>query len=210
MKLFPSLLAAGVLAFAAGNAHASNADLLVTGSITPDACTMSLTNSGDVDLGILDISTMNAAAVNPLADQVVDVAIACSAPVKFATMATEDRPGTSYTAGNDYFGLNNAANGAPIGHYTIKAATGLADGTAATVISSLDVLAWSSPAGGVKVEHGTGAKYTAVGSAVSGPAAATNASWKLTISPTIAPIDTLALTGPQDIDGRMTLTVVYL
>lgn len=210
MKLFPSLLAAGALALAAGSVHASTADLAVTGSITPDACTLSLTNNGDVDLGMLDISTMNAATVNVLPDQVVDVVIACTAAVKFATIAEEDRPGTSYTAGNEYFGLNDAANGAPIGHYTIRAATGTIDASPATVISSTNVTAWTSPAGGVKVEHGTGAKYTAVGSTVSGPAAATNASWKLTISPTIAPIDSLALTGPQDIDGRMTLTVVYL
>jgi hypothetical protein len=171
---------------------------------------MSLTNGGDVDLGVLDISTMNASAINTLVDQMVDVTIQCTAPVKFATTAAEDRPGTSYTAGNEYFGLNNAGNGAPIGHYTIKAGTGLADDVVATVIGSIDALAWASSAGGVNVEHGTGAKFTAIGSAVSGPAAATKASWKLTISPTIAPINTLALTGPQDIDGRMTLTVVYL
>jgi type 1 fimbria pilin len=210
MKLRHTLLATAVLAIAAPAANAANADLTVTGTIVPGSCTLTLANNGNVDLGVIDLTTLNQSAVTDLADKTVAVDIVCSAATKFATEATENRPGTSYTAGDQYFGLGETSNSEKIGYYQIGVGNATADSVAATAIASTNLTTWAIPGGGVKVQHGAGTKYTSVGTAATGPATVTEASWDLTITPTIAPRDELALTGPEGIDGNMTLTIVYL
>lgn len=210
MNLHHTLLAAAILAIAAPAANAATADLSVVGTVVPGSCTLSLSNSGVVDLGAIDLATLNQASTTDLPTESVTVDIVCSAAGKFATMATENRPGTAYTAGDQYFGLGLTANSEKIGHYEIAVDSATADTVAATAIASTNVTTWAIPAGGVKVQHGAGSKYTAVGTAAAGPSTVTEASWVLTITPTIAPRDELLLTGPQMVDGNMTLDIVYL
>jgi type 1 fimbria pilin len=210
MKLHHTLLAVAVLSLAATSANARTADITVSGSIVPPACNIQLSNGGVVNLGQVDLATLDQTNPTDLAIQNVTVGISCTAAAKVATSVTEDRPGTSYTVGNDYFGLNNTASGNPIGHYRVFAEDGLADTVAATVIGSANGTAWSSPVGGVPVEHGAGRKFTSLGSTATGPAAAMALQWTLRIEPTIAPANSLAITGSQAIDGQMTLTLAYL
>jgi hypothetical protein len=209
MKLQLSLLAAAMLTLGAGTANANSADLTVTGTITPPACGISLTNGGAIDLGQIDLAMLSDVADTPLPDENLDVAITCTAAAKVVTSVTENRPGTASTVGDDNFGLGNTAGGNPIGFYKVFADNGLADTVAATVIASTNLSTWTTATGGTPVAH-TGSKYTAVGTTTGGPASATEVAWELRIEPTITSTTSLALTGPQGIDGRMTLELMYL
>jgi type 1 fimbria pilin len=210
MTLRHSLLAAAVLAIAAGQAQATTTNLAVTGSIVPTACIIALSNNGVVDIGQIDITKLSAVAENLLPSHTVDVTIGCSTATQIATVVTEERAGSATQTGNAYFGLGRTSSSAQIGHYTVRADSGKADSVDTPVIGAADVTTWTSPGGGVPVEHGAGNKYTAVGATATGPASARDVQWTLHITPTIAPTGSLALTGPEDVDGQMTLTLVYL
>ena len=207
MKLQLSLLSASLLFATASNA--ATVELKVQGTIVPPSCTISLSNNGAVDYGQVDLATLNDAP-NALPTKNVDVGIVCASAAKVATSVTEDRPGTSMTVGNAYFGLNNTSNNIAIGEYQVFAENGLADTVTATVISSANGATWISPTGGVPVEHGTGQKITSVGTTAGGPASATTSSWTLRIESTLNSTSNLAITGTESIDGQMTLTLMYL
>ena len=207
MNLQLPLLCAALLM--AGSASATTANFTVTGTITPPACTIGLSNGGAVNLGQIDLATLSAAAENPRPAQNVDVSIVCSAAAKIATSVTDDRAGTASAPDNANFGLSNTSAGNAIGYYKVFAENGVADSAPATVIGSTDATSWISPAGGVPVEHGN-AKYTSVGDTATGPATATTVGWTLRIEPTIASASSMAITRVETINGQMTLTLVYL
>jgi hypothetical protein len=210
MTFVRAFLAAAMLAAVAPVATAQTADLIVAGTITPPSCTLTLSNGGVVDLGQINLNTLDPLAVTDLAERTVSVSIACGGAVRFATLATENRAGTAYTPGDANFGLGNTSDGNPIGYYQLVVQTPLADSVASTSIVAATVGSWITPAGDIRVEHGTGNIYTAVGTSAAGPVAATTASWNLRVRPSIAPRDSLALTGTEPLDGSMTLEIVYL
>jgi type 1 fimbria pilin len=212
MKLRHSLLATTLLAALSSTAMAQrSADLTVIGTIVPGSCTLTLSNGGNVDLGQIDLAQLDPLVATALPAQNVAVSIACAAPMRFATTATENRPGTASATGDSFFGLGETSAGNPIGFYELRVASPTADGVAANAIASANATAWTVPAGGVKVEHGTGNTLTAVRTGASGgPSILTTATWNLQVHPTIAPSDSLALTASEYIDGSMTLDIVYL
>jgi type 1 fimbria pilin len=207
MKLYLPLLAAAI-AVATPVAQATTVDMRVIGTLTPPSCTIDLSNGGAINLGQIDLNTLNDAP-NTLPTETIDVMITCSAPAKVATSVTEDRPGTAMTAGDAYFGLGLTSSSAPIGQYQVFGENGLADTVATPVISSSNGATWIEPAGGTPVEHGAGRKLTAVGTAA-GPVAASDIKWTLRIEPTINATSSLGVTGNEAISGRMTLMLVYL
>ncbi len=214
MKLRYSFLAATMLVALSPIAMAqSTADLSVVGTIVPGSCTLTLSNGGNVDLGQIDLASLDPLAPTPLPERVVSVGIACAAATRFATQATENRTGTQFEAGASFFGLGETTGGNPIGSYELVVSNPKADGVAANAIASAaGSNLWTVPAGGVKVEHGAGNQIlTGVRTGASGgPTVMTSASWDLRVLPSIAPTDTLALTSMESIDGSMTLDIVYL
>jgi hypothetical protein len=203
------LIPAVLLMLATTPVIAQTTPFTVTGTIVPASCTINLTNNGAVNLGQVDVAILNQAAPTDLAVQNVTVSIACAAAARVATSVTEDRPGTSYSSGDAFFGLGMTSGNNPIGYYQVAATNGLANGVGANVIASTNGTTWTTAAT-VPVEHGAGRRYTAVGTTGGGPATTTTAEFTLAITPTIAPASSLALTGTENINGQMTLTIVYL
>ena len=209
MNMRRNLLASMLLLAIAPTAGASTANFTVSGTIVPPSCTVDLTNNGAVDLGQIDPATLNQASTTDLPVQNVTITISCAAAARVATSVTEDKAGTSYSAGDQYFGLGMTSGNNPIGYYQVAAGSGTANGVAASLIASTNGMSWTT-ATSVPVEHGAGRRFTAVGTTGAGPASTTTAVWTLAITPTIAPASSLALTGTEAIAGQMTLTVVYL
>lgn len=209
MNMRHTILASLLLVAIAPAADASTANFTVSGTIVPPSCTVDLTNNGAVNLGQIDPATLNQATTTDLPIQNVTITITCAAAARVATSVTEDKPGTSYSVGDQYFGLGMTTGNNPIGYYQVAAGSGTANGVAASVISSINGTSWTTAAT-VPVEHGAGRRFTAVGTSGGGPASTTTAVWTLGITPTIAPASSLALTGTESISGQMTLTVVYL
>lgn len=211
MNMRHKLTIAVLALVAAPVAGAATVDFEVKGTIVPPSCTIGLTNNGAIDLGQIDLATLNDAP-NPLPAENIDVTVSCAAAVKVATSVTEDRSGSSMTAGDSYFGLGMTAGAtpAPIGHYQVFGVNGLANTVAASVIGSQAGATWVTQAAGTPIEHGAGYKMTSVGTTAGGPTAITSAQWTMRIEPTLNSTSALALTGNQAIDGRMTLTLMYL
>lgn len=212
MKLRYSLLAIATLATLSPIVMAqSTADVSVVGSVVPGACALSLSNGGDVDMGQIDVASLNQVAPTPLPQKNVTVDIVCAAATRFATQATENKVGTQVEAGDSFFGLGLTSAGNAIGSYELVMSNPTADSAPANAIGSADLINWTVPAAGVKVEHGAGQRFTGVRTgATGGPSSMTTASWTLLVDASIAPSDTLALTKQESIDGSMTLDVVYL
>lgn len=56
--MFKQAMMASVVVLASAGVHAAGATLTVSGTITPEACTVSLGNNGNVDYGNLSVSTV--------------------------------------------------------------------------------------------------------------------------------------------------------
>lgn len=73
---------------------AAGVDVVVTGTIEPTACTLSLPGSATVDYDVIDPSTLNGTDYSVLLAKKIDIALSCDAPAKMGLTAVNGRPST--------------------------------------------------------------------------------------------------------------------
>lgn len=225
-----TVLALAVLATTSLPVMAESVDVRVIGTITPAACTPSLTGGGTIDYGAINPATLSSTAFTVLPEKQIDFSISCDAPAKVAIKAINGRPNTvagstegpsgTATAPVNVFGTANISvaglglDGADkIGGYGIRitAGTVTADSTAVDSIQrNADHTAWTAtPVGSIYAteiqRHST---WAATGTLT--PVAFENLTGKLGVQAYINKASELDLTKPVVLDGLTTIELLYL
>ncbi|WP_153787550.1 DUF1120 domain-containing protein [Pseudomonas sp. EMN2] len=195
---------------------ASSTDVSVTGTITPAACTPSLSGAGDFDFGKISAQDLNQDAITQFESGMQRLTIACSAPTRFALDGIDNRAGTAHLANAMYFGLG--LNGTEkIGGFRMGIQpTGLnADGaTDVTRMRSVNGSAWMPVTSGVVylASRGVGSPvlygFALQGASEPSPISTLSADLQVTMS--IVKATDLTLTNDISIDGAASIEVTYL
>jgi type 1 fimbria pilin len=90
-----NVTAIAALLIASGTAVAGpSATLQVKGTITPAACTPTLSNAGIVDFGVTSVGEFTADSDFRLTSKAVNLTVTCTAPTKLKFALTDNRDGT--------------------------------------------------------------------------------------------------------------------
>jgi hypothetical protein len=222
--------AAAMLMAATVTTHAAEtADLAVTGMIRPSACNATLSGGGTVNFGTISAQTLSSTAGTALPEQNVTLTINCDAPTTVGITTSYNRAGTVNAAARaaaatassasnapmHYFGLGSSG-GRTIGAYTLRFgaaqnAAATADGGAVRTLESGNRTTWTATTtSGTVVNDNT---YTTSWGA---PNTTTPSAYSTIVQPyvlytAIAPTSQLPeQTGPVDLDGLLTFSIVYL
>lgn len=206
-----SILTAALLFYGTSSAiAASSTDLTVKGTITPRACTPSLSGSGEVDLGKQSAGRLNPDMPTPLDPQTLQLAVSCDAATQFAIAPLDNKAGSAWDGSAD-FGLGLINTNEKLGKFSVEPGNVVADTVTAQAISSTD-------GGQTWVKHGVGGEPWDRNS-LWGTGAASDATTlipvkdltlDLKVSAEIAPSDGLDLSNEIPIDGFATLDIRYL
>ncbi|KJK15632.1 DUF1120 domain-containing protein [Pseudomonas sp. 2(2015)] len=209
-----SVLSLAVLiSLTTANAMAATTDLTVSGTITPAACTPTLSNGGQVEYGSLALTELEETSAGyQLPNKTLSFSIECSAPAAFALIANDNRRDSS-PANPWLFGLGTHQDQA-IGHFAMKwnYETLVIDGTQGYTIESHDNgNTWSNILDGVLYDAGRAPShlvgFSTTGSEL-GPAPATSVNLTMIVGGFIN--KDLTLNGAMELDGSATLEVKYL
>ncbi|GER10986.1 DUF1120 domain-containing protein [Variovorax boronicumulans] len=220
MKKIATLAAvASVVAvmFVPGQASAESAELRITGTITPTACTLVFTGGGVVDYGKIPAKSLSPTAQTNLPEKSIQLGMTCEAPVLFGFKVVDERAATAVTsletiaghAANKKFGLG-AVDGKKIGAYSLQLVSQTADdGPAVSLESGNGGATWV--AFGQIGLVGDGSKLV---SFLTGSGTAPNAHTSVTADiRVVTAIDkgsNLPLTQQIPLDGLSTFELVYL
>lgn len=213
--MFSKLALSAALMSSAVSAYAGNsADLTVTGSITPVACTPSFVGGGKVDYGNISPTTLNRDKVTFLDVKSVAYTITCDAPIAMATRWTDAREATlDPTVKRDSwarFGLGQAGK-VNIGGFRLTEASAdlLGDGKAADVLYSKDNgTTWAVASVQYNVPNGELVSYAAKGTKL--PTAYSTVAGQLNVMAVVAPSAGFDFASDIEFDGLATMEVVYL
>lgn len=219
-----SKVSAVALAMAAlatsGAAQAQTVDVSVIGTIIPEACTPTVSGGGVIDYGKISASTINQTDYTALPVKQESFSIQCTAPVKAAVTAVDNRASTmvpnilSILGGgftDDHnFGLGSVS-GANIGGYVMRVpyTSVQLDGVAGRTLASVDGgQTWATSGGAIRHAAGTLSAWDD-GSSLT-PIAFTNMTGDFTIQAVINKGEDLPLTNDIPFDGNATIEVKYL
>ena len=85
---------------------ASTAEVTVTGTITPNACTPALSENGIVDHGLVPARSLNQYEFSVLPSRTLDLTVSCNEPVLYVLVGVDKRADSSVGPGF-YYGLGN-------------------------------------------------------------------------------------------------------
>ncbi|MDZ4355436.1 MAG: DUF1120 domain-containing protein [Variovorax sp.] len=220
MKKIATLAAlVGVAAVMLAPVHASaeSAELRITGTIVPTACTPAFAGGGVVDYGTISARSLNPVGQTTLAEKSIQLTLTCEASAMFAFKVLDDRAGTAVTSletiptytANMKFGLG-ASDGKNIGAYSMQIVKETADEGPTQHIHSADGGSiWTKFAGGLTVDGGEIVAFSGrAPQLVPGPHASVTADIRV-----VAVIDQgshLPLTQKIPLDGLSTFELVYL
>lgn len=212
------LLCAG-LAHAGGSGAASMAPLEVMVTLTPAACTPTLSNGGVADYGAMNANILRQGQVTALPVISMTFSINCDAAAKFSIRAIDNRSASLVSGivaagsgdgalGDDYnFGLGKVA-GRNIGGYSIRLMpnTYTGDYRPVKLMSSSDGNTWNDAGNGAvskRLRFSWGADNGAVDAykAISG---------RLSVHPYVNKAENLPLGQDIPLDGSATLELHYL
>ncbi|UVM57410.1 DUF1120 domain-containing protein [Pseudomonas sp. B21-012] len=208
-----SVLSLAVLiTLATANAMAATTDLTVTGTITPAACTPTLSNGGLVEYGSLALTELEETSIGySLPAKSLNFSIECSAPATFALIANDNRRDSSGT--NPWlFGLGKHQDQA-IGYYGMRWTyeSIVVDGQQGMTLASNDGgNSWDAVFDGVLQDAGRAPDFLTGFSTTSnlGPIPATSVNLTMDVVGNI--YKDLTLNGAMELDGSATIEVVYL
>lgn len=236
MRLFCtcSLWTAMVCATGCGAAMAADSfSINVTGKIVPAACQAVFAGGDTFDYGTLSANSLSPTGETILPVKSTTFSVRCSAPMKVAFRLTDNRAGTqmqwastyislvgeSYINGGPvWLGLGTDSKGQPLGAWLARLSDMKADGkpVAATtnVMPNLeDAWVYANPADMVFKNY-PGPYATSVGnpdhSIGAHPLAFIVLNGTLEVQAAVAPSSTLDLTHPIQLDGSVTIEMVYL
>ncbi|VEI65425.1 DUF1120 domain-containing protein [Serratia rubidaea] len=110
---------------------ASTVDVRVIGTITPAACTPTLSGGGTVDYGAINPTTLSPADYTVLPEKTLDFSVTCDAPAKIALKVINGRPGSLAGSTENISGAGPAPAGVQLFSVANTAAVGLGkDGSA--------------------------------------------------------------------------------
>ncbi|UII72538.1 DUF1120 domain-containing protein [Pseudomonas sp. HN11] len=190
---------------------ASSVDLSVTGSITPSACTPSLSQGGAVDYGKIAATDLNVDNPTELPTVTLQLNVNCDAPTLFALHTQDNRQGSSNYVHPRNYGLGLINGDQKLGSYQIDVFNPVADTTVSPLFSADKGATWISNPTGTYFEPGA---WVAFGDPSSGapfmPKALLSVTADLPITASIAPTSGLTLIEEVPLDGSATLEVLYL
>ena len=205
-KSLNTLIATLMLTGASHTFAASSTDLTVRGLITPSACTPSLGNGGQFEVGKIASKDLKANEFTGLGDFVTQVTVTCEAPTLMAIEPKDNRAGSEAMGEADYFGLGLINGTEKLGSLSVLIEKVIADGVVSRAIDSLDGGASWQRHAAIGPNRLTSVAETGTFTPI--PVQEFNA--QMTVTPLIAPTSGLTLTEEVPIDGSVTLTVRYL
>ncbi|WP_084323719.1 DUF1120 domain-containing protein [Pseudomonas migulae] len=201
MKKFPHALTMAFIVLTSPLAFAaSSTDLSVTGTITPNACTPTLSDGGIVNIGKISAKDLDLTSNTLVNTQPMQLNVNCNAANMFALNAIDNKAATSLA--DNWFGLGETNALEKLGIFRAVIKSALADGETVQAIYSLD--------GGTRWERtnqiGPG-ELTSVG--VNRPLPVKDLTMELEIQTYIARADSLTLTDEITVDGSATFEMKY-
>jgi hypothetical protein len=185
---------------------ASSTDLTVTGTITPAACTPSLSGNGIVDNGKISVNDLHKGSDTPLQSVILQLTVQCEEATQFALNPVDNRPGTAHR--DDMFGLGLINGDEKLGGYNVRMQNARADGQVVYPLSSSD--------GGNRWERNQGGHifagllYSVGRGSTLTPIAARETVMDIAVRTFISRTELLTLTEEVAMDGSMTLEVKYI
>jgi len=203
-KYFAALSATALIGVAPFALAASSTDLTVTGLITPNACTPTLSGGGIVDHGEFSAKDLHLDKTTPLPFETVQLAVNCDAATAFRLLPTDNRLGT--VVGANDFGLGYINGDQELGGFTLRLMAPVADGIAVQpLLSATNGNTWfRSP----NLSPSQLSAFGAVGGPNT-PIAIKDLLTDLRVSTQIARADSLDLTNEVALDGSATITIDY-
>ncbi|HDG1709180.1 TPA: DUF1120 domain-containing protein [Kluyvera ascorbata] len=216
---------------AAAHAADGTAVLKLTGTLSNQPCTPTLSGGGTVDFGTKHLDELSATATNQLGSKDLTLSIACTAPTKMGWTIADDRADTRAkvtieggwtqddvvfsSSTSMQFGAGKTAGGVNIGAYSVSLSNtaSIADGVAKPITMGTGSDAttdWTAFSVGYDFVKGTNDITYTVSDDGTAPIAFTDAVFPLRISLAVEKTDTLAITEETPIDGQATITMVYL
>jgi hypothetical protein len=210
--------ALAALLFVTGSAFAAGptATLQVKGTITPAACTPTLSNAGIVDFGATSTSEFGAANL-ALGEKDIDLNVSCTGPTKLQFSMTDNRHDTATSSGEydlvGRLGLGMTTKSEKIGYFVLWVHDAVVDGVAGDVIASNNTEAiWHKNVYHVNNVNIEGSYDDYVSVATSGtvtPIAFEEMTMKL--SPEVVIDKSMkSITEVANLDGNLTLNFDYL
>jgi len=190
------------LAFAA-----SSTDLSVTGTITPNACTPTLSEGGNVHHGKISSKDLNKDKGTRLASKTLQLTVNCDSAIAFRLKPIDNQGGSDSDKGFSFgLGLINGDVNQKIGYFEARFVASLGDGVAVRPLhSDNNGDTWGSFPGllpfAVSAFGSVGGPFT--------PIAIKDLVTDLSIRTNIARADSLDLTNDVAIDGSVTIEVLY-
>lgn len=216
-----SILASALLTVFSAHA-AKQAELKVTGVISPPSCDITLGANGIVDYGVISPSSLSRGAYTRHERKDVSFAITCNAKIRMALKTIDNRAssvvsGVSGTAAPDdwIYGLGTVG-ASKVGGYMMFMPRNVitTDNEPATQIFSVNGGAWIDT-GAVSATTGSGMlgkdrrfSWAAAGTTV--PFAAQTVSGTISVRAYLNKPENLPLTQDVPLDGSATLEVLYL
>lgn len=190
---------------------ASSTDLTVTGTITPTACTPSLSHAGIVDYGKKSAKDLHEDRHTRLEDKSIQLTVNCNAASRFAIRPIDNREGTSSLPGAvQSFGLGLVNGDEKLGNYYLVFKNPVADVAVKTLWSSDKGNTWKFfPEEELIVRSLWYAFGDASGGAVA-PGFLQDMTVEIAVYTQIAPANRLNLTNEVRLDGSATLQIEYL
>lgn len=145
MKQLLSLIIAAVVLASVGHViAASSVDLSVKGSITPAACTPTLSGGGVVDHGKIAFKDLNRTGETQLPVATLRLSVSCTTSTLFAVKSTDNRSGSSseQNGTTSGFGVGFVNGSVKVGFYLLKMNNSMADGVTHAVIESANGQTW--------------------------------------------------------------------
>ncbi|MHC8312973.1 DUF1120 domain-containing protein [Pseudomonas sp. GT1P32] len=202
-KYFAALSAIALISVAPFALAASSTDLTVTGLITPNACTPTLSGGGIVDHGKFSAKDLRPDRETPLPSQTLQLAVNCDAATTFKLRGIDHRAASS-TDGNG-FGLGFINTDQKLGYSELRSIAPMADGVSVVPLHSRDNgSTWFRSA---QIDALGVSSYGALGTTT--PIAIKDLLTDLKVDTYIARADALDLTNEVALDGLATLEILY-
>lgn len=213
---------------AAGANAASTAELKVTGLLSVEACTPTLTGGGTVDYGTIHLAGLSDTQDNQLGTKDISLTIKCpDAGAKAGWTISDDSAGTratdititnadaangSVSSADQSYGVGQTAGGVKIGAYSVYTdiTNVTADGVKVDAISGAATSpTWAKSTTGI-IKNGNAELMTVAETGKTDPLAYVTAVFPLKVALAIKDTKTLAITDNTDLNGVATITVKYL
>ena len=203
-KYFAALSATALIGVAPYALAASSTDLTVTGIITPNACTPTLSEGGLVDHGKILSKDLRQDTTTYLPNKTLQLAVNCDAATAFRLLPTDNKLGT--LIGGGAFGLGFINGDQKLGSFEVRLMAPMADGVAVQpLFSSNNGGTWSR---NLDMNHGYLSAFGALGGPNT-PIAVKELLTDLRVMTEITRADSLDLTNEVALDGSVTLTIDY-